>query len=283
MKCNSTILELLYVQYKSIGAFIQNSLKKIKDLTLKIFYQPYEFIRSFFLSPNYLLHYSEKFFDKEAPKMIAHNHLHHNLNPYLFKIGYGPILLDPKLFKMTNALDFGSGGGRNAINLSQLADFNLISLSDISAKNLELSKNNLKDITSCKFDFIKSNGMNINSDLRYRFIFSTICFQHIPSRIIRNSLFADLIRLLDDNGVMSFQMGYGKSRKLLSRKFMVGYNRNQHSAKVTNGKRDVRVTNPNEVIEDLKKAGAGYIEYFITPAFADKHPYWIWFHVYKTN
>ena len=262
-------------------SLMSNYLKKAQYLILKIVFQPYEFVRSFFQSPENLLHYSESFFDKEAPNMISHNHLHHNLNPYLFKIGYGPIVLDPKSFKGSNALDFGSGGGRNAINMSNLAEFNTITLSDISNHNLELSRNNLKGITSCEFNFIKTNGKNISSTLRYKFIFSTICFQHIPSRLIRNSLFRDLIELLDDDGILSFQMGYGRSKKRWLAKWMVGYNRNQHSAKVTNGGRDVRITNPNQVIRDLISLGAAHVEFFITPAYADKHPYWIWFYVYK--
>jgi hypothetical protein len=74
-------------------------------------------------------------------------------------------------------------------------------------------------------------------------------------------------------------MGYGggKHRK----KNSVSYNRNIFSALETNGRRDVRVTKPSQVINDLQKLGAKEIEYFITPAFADSHPQWIWFHVHK--
>ena len=219
------------------------------------------------------------YFDSEATRMGVENHLHHNANPYLKTLGYGPIMLDPHRFKGTLALDFGCGGGRNLINIANLKIFEQVDGCDISEKNLEMASRNANSAGISKSNFIKTDGLSAKLEKKYKFIFSTIVIQHIPSRKIRNQILADLLNALETGGLLVFQMGYGGGVR--KKKNSISYRRNVLSALETNGRRDVRVTDPSQVLKDLHALGARNIEYFITPAFADSHPQWIWFHVSK--
>lgn len=243
----------------------------------------YELALSRFRSPTDLLRYSEKFFDIESSRMAQQNHLHHNLNNYLYQIGYGPLYNNPEFFSGSYALDFGSGGGRNAINISRIANFREVHLVDISQSNLEKSKVNVNRFGKGKFDYFKTDGMRVELANKYKFIFSTITLQHIPSRTIRNSLLKDLINLLDSDGVLSIQLGFGL--KFTSRKKLmtVAYKNNDFASKKTNGRRDVRINSVELILEDLYDLGAKNVEWFITPSFSDKHPKWLWLYIYKSD
>ena len=243
----------------------------------------HELALSHFRSPTDLLRHSEKFFDNESQRMAQENHLQHNQNNYLYQIGYGPLYNNPVFFSGCYALDFGSGGGRNAINISQIANFREIHLVDISQSNLEKSKVNVDRYGKGKFDYFKTDGMHVKLANKYKFIFSTITLQHIPSRTIRNSLLKDLINLLDDDGVISIQLGFGLKYTSKLKLMSVAYKNNDFASKVTNGRRDVRINSVELILEDLKALGAKRVEWFITPSFDDKHPKWLWLYIYKSD
>jgi trans-aconitate methyltransferase len=174
-------------------------------------------------------------------------------------------------------------GGRNAINISKIANFREIHLVDISQSNLEKSKVNVDRYGKGKFDYFKTDGMHVELANKYKFIFSTITLQHIPSRTIRNSLLKDLINLLDDDGVISIQLGFGLKYTSKLKLMSVAYKNNDFASKVTNGRRDVRINSVKLILEYLKVLGAKKVEWFITPSFDDKHPKWLWLYIYKSD
>lgn len=128
----------------------------------------------------------------------------------------------------------------------------------------------------------------IKTDAKYSFIFSSIVLQHIPVRSIRNQILQDLLSMLEQDGVLSFQMGFsGKKVKkawdLPLRGESVGYFEERTNAKQTNGGGDVAIDNPFDLIGDLEKIGSSDIHWRITPSFEDRHPLWIWVQCKRRN
>jgi len=238
-----------------------------------------ETITAPFISEEIFAKRVNSYFDLEANRMGNENHLHHNANPYLKTIGYGPVMLDAGRFQGKRALDFGCGGGRNLINMAKLGIFDRVDGCDISEKNLEMASRNAQQEGISTSTFTKTDGLSAKVPSKYSFIFSTIVIQHIPSRKVRNQILSDLLAALESDGLLVFQMGYGGG--LHRKKNSISYRRNLLSALETNGRRDVRITNPLQILDDLQKLGAKEINYFITPSFADSHPQWIWLHVTK--
>lgn len=223
-----------------------------------------------------------KFYEKESGKMRIHDHAQHDNNPNLFLLGYGPIINRKDKFFGSRALDFACGTGRNMRNIYDLKIFNQIEGCDISLNNINAAEENLK--TTCpngNFFFFTNDGISVPQNReKYKFIFSTIAFQHIPVRKIRNNLFKDLCTLLEDDGLFSFQMAF-RIKGTKSKKGSVSYFRNLTGALGTNGRRDARVEDPENLVYDLKNAGFKYINYFITNSWQDHHLHWIWVHASK--
>ena len=225
-----------------------------------------------------------KYFDSEAENMGKHNHISHNENIDLWEIGYASLFHYPESSRGKSALDFGCGGGRNMQNIASFGLFSRIDGCDISSFNLvEARKNVLRDYPELDSEFYQNSGLDckIGSGLKYHFIFSTIVLQHIPVRGIRNEIISNLLEMLDDDGILSFQMGFsGKKVKkawgLSLRGAAVGYFAEKTNASSTNGGCDVAIDNPFDLIADLQKLGASDINWRITPSFEDLHPLWIW-------
>jgi 2-polyprenyl-3-methyl-5-hydroxy-6-metoxy-1,4-benzoquinol methylase len=225
-----------------------------------------------------------KYFDDEAENMGKHNHLSHNKNIDLWQIGYAAIFHNPEDFRSKAALDFGCGGGRNIQNIASFDLFSRIDGCDISSFNLvEARKNVLREYPLLRSEFFQNSGVDckIESAIKYHFIFSTIVLQHIPVWAIRNEIISNLLEMLDDDGILSFQMGFsGKKVKkawgLPLRGAAVGYFEEKTNAGGTNGRCDVAIDNPFDLIADLEKLGATDINWRITPSFEDLHPLWIW-------
>jgi SAM-dependent methyltransferase len=223
-------------------------------------------------------------YQKEAPRMAKVNHVQHNSNPDLWQIGYGPLILFPERFQGGLALDFACGAGRNMENLNKFSIFSQIHGCDISKENLEFAKKNLEEFApKGNFKFFPVDGRSVINDtdaektIKYSFIFSTIALQHIPVRSIRNSILKDLHALLTNEGLLSFQMGFGgKQFGGFKRPGSVKYEANFTHARETNGKNDTRVEDPDSIIKDLQEIGFIDIRWFITRSWEDRHPYWIW-------
>ena len=224
--------------------------------------------------------FQKKYYDLESNNMLIEDHVSHNYNPNLWLIGYGPLLLYPQKFRDSNCLDFACGTGRNMINLDKFNIFKEVHGADISSNNLNNARiKHASNFNKSNFKYHLTDGKSakIGTDKKFHFIFSTIAFQHIPVYRIRISILEDLISVLHEDGVLSFQMGFG-SKKFGGRvrSGSVSYKTNFTSARATNGSHDARVESPNEIVKDLNNLGLPYVKIFITEAFNDKHPFWIW-------
>jgi ubiquinone/menaquinone biosynthesis C-methylase UbiE len=233
-----------------------------------------------------------QFYDLNAPKMVATNHLEHDDNP-----DYWDILLSDverrgskvsQKYDGCNALDFGCGCGRNVQNLYENfpngrgAYWNRVDGVDISEHHIKACYDLMKSlkIPEEKYKFRVNNGIDLSSfsDDEYSFVMSTIVFQHIAVHEIRYNLMKEIYRVMKPGGLFSFQMGFGKNEKYTT----VGYFENFYDATSTNSDCDVRVENPDDVVNDLKKIGFRSIAYKIRPSWSNAvHKEWIYVKAYK--
>jgi cyclopropane fatty-acyl-phospholipid synthase-like methyltransferase len=178
------------------------------------------------------------------------------------------------------ALDFGCGPGRNLVKYNN--KFLRIDGVDISQKNLDNSK-----------IWIESNGLEFKSklylcngiDLRnissnsYDIIMSTICMQHICVHKIRYDYFKEFFRILNNNGYITIQMGFGNKNPT-----SVGYFENNYDAISTNSGCDTRIDNVDEIKNDLYQIGFKNFKYHIRPVGPGcSHSNWIFFSAQKTS
>jgi SAM-dependent methyltransferase len=175
------------------------------------------------------------------------------------------------------ALDFGCGPGRNIVKFNGL--FKQIDGVDISEKNLEnanlwLKHNNID--TPC--DLFKCNGVDLNIVYKtYDVIFSTICMQHICVHEIRLNYFKEFYRLLNKDGIISIQMGYGNAHPRT-----VDYFANHYDALATNSGCDTRIERVEDLENDLVSIGFKNFSYQIRPVGpGDAHSNWIFFRAQK--
>lgn len=104
----------------------------------------------------------------------------------------------------------------------------------------------------------------------YDFIFSTIVLQHIAVYSIRKKILQDFYRCSKYGAVISFQMG-GKGLP-----HFATYYDDAFDARVTNGGYDVSVTDPKNLIDDLRDIGFTNIRYEIRPSWEDVgHSEWV--------
>lgn len=208
------------------------------------------------------------------------NHDIHNTNPEYWKVLLRPITENPQKFKNSIALDFGCGKGRNILNLNSMEIFSRVDGVDISVSNINFLNKNYSNLKSI---FFRNNGLDLREILsnQYTFVMSTIVFQHIPVYKIRDFLLREIFRVLKKNGIFSFQMGYGvlKGKKNISYSL---YSDNCYEAQGTNGNHDVRIINPDEVINHLTEIGFKFVNYSIGKSWHDnQHPNWIYFSAIK--
>jgi SAM-dependent methyltransferase len=203
------------------------------------------------------------------------NHEEHNSNPLYWDLLLKDIKENPEKFQGKNALDFGCGKGRNVTNMLSLANFNKVDGIDISEGNINFCNQNYITQPS---SFYKNNGEDL-SDLKdddYDFVMSTIVFQHICVHDVRVALKKEIYRVLKTGGIFSFQMGYGDISFMGSTN-PKPYLSNPVETHGSNGTNDVRVTDENELIEDLKSIGFKNITFEIHEPFSDcGHPNWIY-------
>lgn len=225
-------------------------------------------------SPNYTLNsYVQMLTD--SYKFGTNNHPEHNSNPKYWDILLGDIKNNPDNWKDKNALDFGSGKGRNVTNLLTLAQWNRVDGIDISDDNYNYCKNQYKNQNS---EFYQNNGRDLQplKNEEYDFVMSTIVFQHICVHELRYKLKEEIFRVLKSSGIFSFQMGYGDIN-FKGHTTPRDYYENGYNALNSNGSNDVRITNPQQLIDDLSKIGFKDIKYQITEPWEDGgHPNWIY-------
>jgi SAM-dependent methyltransferase len=162
----------------------------------------------------------KEFYEKEAYGMnISGNHRFHDSNENYKKILLKPIYDNPNIFSNEYGLDFGCGQGRNVSNLILWFPnlFKKVDGVDISQSNIDFCWVNLSNEVgdNSKYNFYVNDGVNldtIQSDF-YKFVMSTITFQHICVYETRFSLMKEIYRVLKVGGVFSFQMGYSDELK----------------------------------------------------------------------
>jgi SAM-dependent methyltransferase len=101
-------------------------------------------------------------------------------------------------------LEIGCGAGRVTHALSEV--FGEVHGVDVSSEMVELARQALKDHP--KVHIHKNNGMDLSvlPDLPFDFAFSSIVFQHIPSREIIENYIREVHRLLRPGALFKFQV-----------------------------------------------------------------------------
>jgi ubiquinone/menaquinone biosynthesis C-methylase UbiE len=223
----------------------------------------------------------------------------HDLNPLYWDILLKPISSEPEKWEDKSALDFGTSRGRNLKNLDGLANWKELHGVDLSKKNID---ENIKNFQDSKYHFHKTSGRNLKkfNDESFDFVISTLVFQHIPIHKFRLELLKEIYRVMKTDGVFTFQMGFGENLKerafpnhwfvrmksqvviFPSQLPVAGYYDNVYNASGSHGEYDVRVTDPNNLFDDLFKIGFKKVDYSIQNSYDEYiHKYWIYLTCYK--
>ena len=106
---------------------------------------------------------------------------------------------------------------------------------------------------------------------------STITLQLIPVYSIRRNILIDILRVLKNGGLFSFQMGFGGNLEDALGRPRSKYCDDSIEAKSTNGYHDVRVLSSEELVNDLIKIGLSEVEIQVRDSYSDVgHPSWIY-------
>jgi SAM-dependent methyltransferase len=204
----------------------------------------------------------------------TNNHPEHNPNPLYWDLLLGDLKNNPDRWTGKTALDFGCGKGRNVTNMKSVAPFARVDGIDISQNNIDYCK-----VTQPSgSDFYKNNGNDLQQlkDNEYDFVMSTIVFQHLCVHGLRVNLKKEIYRVLKTGGIFSFQMGYG-AMDYAGATNVRDYYDNSYTAENSNGSNDVRVSDPQQLVDDLRAIGFKNITYSIEEPWADGgHPQWIY-------
>jgi ubiquinone/menaquinone biosynthesis C-methylase UbiE len=221
----------------------------------------------------------KEYYDNEGTtgRMNRENHMPHNKNP-----DYWNILVkdteDPSFLNKVG-LDFGCGCGRNVLNLYER--FKRMDGVDISPELISTCKTNMENhgIDTNLYNFYTCNGIDLSiiNDETYDFVMSTIVLQHICVHDIRYNYLKEFYRIMKPSSILSFQMGFGTNHNSTS-----DYYDNFYDATKTNSGQDVRVTNPNDIINELKEIGFTNITHVISHSWNDLHDQWIFIRAEKS-
>lgn len=239
------------------------------------------------VGPNDYSRFQKNFYTAETPIMRQENHRKHNSNPRYWDILLGD-LKDGAKWEGKRCLDVGCGCGRNLLNMSGLAKWAKVDGCDISEPNCRESEMYMwqnaegVDVTCYPTNGYELNGVPSDS---YDFVMSTIVFQHICVHDVRFNLLKEVFRAMKPGALFSFQMGFGVQREEIRRMLntqYASYFENVYDARSTNSGYDVQITNPDDLINDLKKIGFEIKDVQITESFDnEQHPQWIWIKAVK--
>lgn len=215
---------------------------------------------------------------KDVYKDGTSNHEEHNSNPWYWSMLLRPLIVDPTRFNHSAALDFGCGKGRNCVNIGQIINFDRIDGVDLSQANIDHCKKNYP-----MFGWYTNNGVDLQnlSDDTYDFVLSTITLQHIPVHEIRFNLIKEIFRVMKNDAVFSFQMGFDEDFDDNNRPSTanIGFLDNFYDAAGTNSDCDVRIeqTDLDLLKNDLELIGFKHISMAISPSWSDHvHPRWLY-------
>jgi len=216
----------------------------------------------------------------EAYRGGTNNHPEHNPNPKYWDVLLGNVKSNPEKWNGKKALDFGCGKGRNVTNMLSLAEWDRVDGIDVSVANIDFCKASYYNQNS---NFYKNNGYDLSdlNDNEYDFVMSTIVFQHICVHELRYNLKKEIYRVLKPEGEFSFQMGFGPLEWIGHTK-QRSYFENGYDASNSNGSNDVRVSDPQDLVNDLSQIGFKDITYSVTEPWQDwGHPNWIYVRCFK--
>ncbi len=108
---------------------------------------------------------------------------------------------DPKQMKV---LEIGCGAGRVTRALAGI--FGEVHAVDISGEMVRQARQSLADLDNVHIEQNNGRDLTVLGELRVDFAFSTIVFQHIPSKEVIESYIRDVHRLLRPGGLFKFQV-----------------------------------------------------------------------------
>lgn len=142
---------------------------------------------------------------QSGPEGVIGNMGWHEMFPYIPNLLKG---IGDKLPARPRVADFGGGPGR-VLKRFQAFSENLACI-DVSEYALQYCKNSFPQQA---LETYASSGMDVGDapEDYFDLVYSTISFQHIPSRTIRRNILRGVHNILRKDGWISFQMGYNPS------------------------------------------------------------------------
>ena len=213
---------------------------------------------------NYLVA-AKKTFQKDSHKMVSENHYQHNMEPNYWNIMLKDLQGNQKFYGK-NCLEYGCGAGRNLVNMAVLGGFERADGIDIAKDNAnnaqEFAERKLKSFGT-KVTCLEGDGYSClpMKDDFYHFIISHQVFIHIPNYSVRNSIIADIKRIMTKDGIFVVHFKtIGDS---------VGYFENY-------GKfpKNVQPSSAKELEEDFSKFGFADVKVFEVKNFVDGKAEW---------
>jgi SAM-dependent methyltransferase len=146
----------------------------------------------------------KKFFQNTAAEMTKVNHYNHNLEPNFWKFMMRDLLSNPKFFENTLGFEYGSGAGRNLVNMLVAAPFKRVDGIDVSKDCASNSSNFVKEkIGEGRSVVLEGDGYTCRpfQSNQYSFLISHQVFIHIPNYEIRKCIYLEIFRILIDGGI----------------------------------------------------------------------------------
>jgi len=106
--------------------------------------------------------------------------------------------------RLDRALDFGCGVGR--LTRALAAHFQTAVGVDISEEMVSRARTLHAEEGNCTFRVLDVHGLTAFPDRSFDFVYSRIVLQHIPDRAVVKAHLRDFVRLLDDRGLLVFQL-----------------------------------------------------------------------------
>jgi len=148
---------------------------------------------------------SRAFFEKHSEGMLVENHYQHNLEPNFWEHMIKQVLSNASSFDGELGFEFGSGAGRNLVNLLVSANFRRVDGIDISKSNARNSQRFVEEkIGASKTICLEGNGYSCLPfpSGQYAYAISHQVFIHIPNRKLRLCILKDLQRILKQGGCL---------------------------------------------------------------------------------